>query len=135
MELNALVSQYVLGHQVIRQKKGTMKEKTRQGQIRPLRNYCADIAAAWEIVDKVGVTLIPIENGMWFGIIGPRDRWKSPGEFLCFLQAGQFLESGAAIEKSAPLTICLAALKSVEKRLPPEVWNVSSSNVVNEMTN
>lgn len=127
MELNALVAQYVLGHNVIRQKKGGMKERTLQGHIRPLRPYATDISAAWEIVEHLGITLIPIENGMWFAFVGGEERFRTPADFVKSISTSDFTKSGAAAEKTAPLTICLAALKAVEKRLPEEVLVHSAS--------
>ena len=42
--------------------------------------------------------------------------WKSPAEFMLFLQTAEFMESGAAVSESPALAICIAALKAAEKR-------------------
>lgn len=114
--LDMLVAEHVLGHHIIRQKKGTVKERTVAGHIRPLRNYSTDIGSAWELVTFLGISLIPIEDGRWFALVGGSEGWKSPADFLTTLQNADFLNAGAAVEKTAPLTICLAALKAIEKR-------------------
>jgi hypothetical protein len=71
---------------------------------------------AWEIVSLLPMTLIPIEDGSWFALVGEKKGWTDPGEFLRFLQTADFVKAGAAVAVTAPLTICLAALKAVEKR-------------------
>ena len=114
--LDMMVAEHVLGHHVIRQKKGTLKERTLAGHIRPLRNYSTDIGSAWEVVTRMGMSLIPIEDGRWFALVGGAEGWKSPADFLTTLQNADFLNAGAAVEQTAPLTICLAALKAAEKR-------------------
>lgn len=114
--LDMMIAEHVLGHHIIRQKKGTLKERTLAGHIRPLRPYSTDIGSAWEIVSRLGMSLIPIEDGRWFALVGGNEGWKSPADFLHTLQSADFLNAGAAVEKTAPLTICLAALKAVEKR-------------------
>ena len=115
-DLDQLVSQYVLGHQVIQQKKGGLKERTRLGHIRPLRAYSKDIGAAWEVAEKMQITLIPIEGGKWFAMAGKHEGWSSPAEFLKFLGSADFTHAGAAVEDNAALTICLAALAAIQKR-------------------
>jgi Phage ABA sandwich domain len=114
-ELDLLVSENVLGHQILGNRKGTLKERTRDGQVRPLRPYSSDINAAWEVVRRMGITLIPIENDQWFGLVGKTKGWASPGEFLKYLQTADFVNAGAAVADTAPLTICLAALKALSK--------------------
>jgi hypothetical protein len=115
-ELDAWIAERVLGHTIVGQRKGTIKERTRQGQVRPLRAYSTDIGAAWEVVRKMGITLIPIENEQWFGLVGPARGWSSPGELLKYLQTADFVSAGAAVGETAPMTICLAALRAVEKQ-------------------
>lgn len=116
-ELDALISEYCMGHNVIRQKKGTMKERTLDGHIRPLRPYSSDIGAAWEVAERMGISVMPVKGNGWFAIVGTREGWDSPADFIKYLQTADFTQSGAAVEKSAPLTICLAAIKAVEKRI------------------
>lgn len=128
-ELDALISEYCLGHHVIRQKKGTMKERTLNGHIRPLRSYSTDIAAAWEVVERMGITVLPIKDKSWFAMVGVREGWENPAEFIQYLQNADFLVGGAAVEKSAPLTICLAAIKAVEKRISALNDDKASRNV------
>lgn len=115
-ELDVLVAEQVLGHTIIGQRKGTLKERTRAGQVRPLRAYSTDIAAAWELVRLLGIALLPISDGKWFGLIGKERAWQSPADFLTYLQKADYVSAGAAVADTAPMTICLAALRAVQKR-------------------
>ena len=45
----------------------------------------------------MSMALIPIEYGTWFAFIRRQDRWKSPAEFIQYLQTGKFVDSGAAV--------------------------------------
>lgn len=112
-ELDTFIAQEVMGHQV-KVKQRELWEVTALGE-RPLRKFSRDITAAWEIVEKMGVTVIPVEDGKWFAFVGTGARWKSPAQFLEFLQKGEFLHSGAAVGENAAETICFAAAKSIEK--------------------
>ena len=114
-ELDMLMSKDVLGHQVFYEKNGSIREKIMGGQSRPLRSYSQDISAAWEVVEKLGITLLPVDQG-WFAIVGKKHGWASPAEFLTFLKNADFTRSGAAVGETAPMTICLAAMKAVENR-------------------
>lgn len=115
-ELDLLVSQYVMEHDVIRLKKGGFRERTRQGHIRPLRAYSADVNAAWDVVDRFKMLVIPVADGSWFSLVGPEEGWGSPADLIQYLQTADFATGGAAVNESAPLSICIAALKAVQKR-------------------
>jgi hypothetical protein len=123
-DLDMIMSQDVLGHKVFYEKNGSIREKIMGGQSRPLRSYSQDIAAAWEIVEKLGITLLPVDQG-WFAIVGKKHGWASPAEFLIFLQNADFARAGAAVGEHAPLTICLAAMKAVENRKTDPALDVS----------
>lgn len=114
-KLDMMISQHVLGYAVNFEKNGSMRETLPNGQSRPLRPYSQDISAAWEVVQKLGMTLIPTEQG-WFVMVGKSEGWKSPADFLLFLQKADFAQAGAAVGEHAPMTICLAAMKTVENR-------------------
>lgn len=118
-ELDMLMAKEVLGHNIKYEKDGSVREDMPNGQSRPLRPYSIDISAAWELVKKLGMTLIPVENG-WFVLVGPHQGWKSPAEFLTYLQTADFSNSGAAVGEYAPMTICLAAMKSLERKVNAE---------------
>lgn len=111
-EVDLAIARDVMGHTISQQKR-EVYEATPQGS-RPLRRYSTDIAAAWEVAQKMAVSLIPIEDGSWFALAGQRGGWKSPGDFLRYLSAGEFAKAGAAVDQSAPLAICLAALRAVQ---------------------
>lgn len=115
-EVDALIAQYVMEHDVIRQKKGGIKERTSQGLIRPLRAYSRDMNAAWEVAQKMRVTLIPIQERSWFALVGKPGGWESPAELMQYMAENAFAEGGAAVQNTAPLAICLAALTAVQKR-------------------
>lgn len=112
-ELDTFIAKEVLGHPV-KVKQRDLWEVTPLGE-RPLRKFSRDITAAWEVVEKMGVTIMPVEDNQWFAFVGTGQRWKSPAEFMEFLQGGKFVNSGAAIGTNAAETICFAAMKAVEK--------------------
>ena len=47
---------------------------------------------------------------------GGNEGFKSPADFIQYLSAGNFVDAGAALNESAPLSICLAALKALEAK-------------------
>jgi hypothetical protein len=100
-ELDAMVATQVLGH---------------PATMHAVRDYSQNIEDAWEVVSAMGMTLIPIEDGSWFAMVGPHGGWRSPAEFIECMQKGDFARSGAAVTQSAPLSICLAALNAVQNR-------------------
>ena len=113
-ELDCSVAQQIFGHQVF-EKNRALYEKTQNGD-RPLRFYTKDMAAAWEVAEKLGISLIPIEIGMWYALVGTNNGWHSPREFIERLQTDPSTDAGAAVALTAPLVICLAAMKSIESR-------------------
>lgn len=111
-ELDTTIAQQVFGHFVFVKNK-ELYERAPKGD-RPLRKYSKDIQAAHEVMEKMKVALIPVENNQWFALIGGADGWKSPADFIQYLQTGKFVEAGAAVGEEIPLTVCLAALKAIE---------------------
>ncbi len=115
-KMDLLIAETILGHSIVKRKQGGYTEGTDRGT-RPLPSYSKDISAAWEVAEKIGITLIPVDQGSWFAMAGTNgQRWKSPGEFIQYLQTGEFASAGAAVADSAPLAICLAALSAVKKK-------------------
>jgi len=113
-ELDAKIAQEVFGYEVFMKQK-VVHERTSHGD-RPLRKYSKEIEWAFEVAKKMNITIVPIENGEWFAIVGQEQGWNSPAQFVEYLLSGQFTNSGAAVGADAPLTICLAALKALESR-------------------
>lgn len=116
-EINMKIATDVFGHEVFKEK-GILTERRPIGD-RPLRNYCTDMEWAWEVADKMKMTIIPTNDNQWFAFVGSTDKqegWSSPTEALEFLHSGEFSEAGAALNDKATMAICLAALKAVEKR-------------------
>jgi len=109
-----LIARDVLGHDVFAKGK-RLFERTDRGE-RPLRQYDADLNDAWEVVERLNMTLIPIKDEGWFAFVGKNEGWASPAEFLQFLQSGEFVGCGAAVGKSPSKTICHAALNALERR-------------------
>jgi hypothetical protein len=113
-EIDAFIAREVIGHNVkVKQKE--LWEETPQGE-RPLRKYSREMSAALEVMEKMNITLIPVEGLKWFAMVGKEERFTGPAEFLQFLQSGNFKNSGAAVGENIPETICLAAVKAVEVR-------------------
>ncbi|MBX2986634.1 MAG: hypothetical protein KF802_01945 [Bdellovibrionaceae bacterium] len=113
-EIDARVAQEIFGHEVWAKNK-VLHERTDKGE-RPLRFYSRDIEFAWEVAEKLRISLVPIEDGQWFAFAGDMKGWPSPQDFLRYLEQGDFSHCGAAVGPSAAAVICEAALVSLGKR-------------------
>jgi hypothetical protein len=113
-EVDARVAAEVFGHSVST-KNNELLETTPDGEF-PLGFYSSNMQAAWTVAEKMRVTIIPIEGGQWFAFIGNKEGWESPQSLLEFLQGDEFANCGAEVGDNAPLVICKAALRAVEKR-------------------
>lgn len=125
-EIDARIAQEVFGYEVTVVKK-VLHEKAPLG-VRPLLKYSKDIAAAWLVAEKMHIALLPVEGNAWFAMAGKADGWKSPAEFLEFLQEAKFVEAGAAVGQNPAETICLAALNAVDKRAASTADQDAKSN-------
>ncbi|RZA26050.1 MAG: hypothetical protein EOP10_04855 [Proteobacteria bacterium] len=114
-ELDLYMAQKVLGNKTYNDKNGQPREMLESGQSRPLRSYSSDMGAAWEVVEKMGISILPVEQG-WFALVGNAKGWESPADFINYLQTADFAHSGAAVGESAAATICIAAMKAIERR-------------------
>jgi len=113
-EIDVAISTKVLGYEVkVKQKE--LWEITPLGE-RPLRKYSREIGYAWEVVEKLKITMLPIEGGGWFALVGKPQGWSSPVEFFEYLQKANFVNGGAAVGDQPALVICTAALKTVENK-------------------
>ncbi|MBA2405341.1 MAG: hypothetical protein H0V66_11265 [Bdellovibrionales bacterium] len=117
-ELDTMIAQHVFAHDVIIKRK-IPTEVTTSGE-RPLREYSKEIGAAFDVAQKLNISLIPIEGNQWFALKGGPEGFKSPAEFIQYLSEGNFVNAGAAVTDSAPLSICLAAMKFVEAKMAKE---------------
>lgn len=115
-ELDTRIAQEVFGHKVWARAKVLMEDPA-TGE-RPLRQYSKGIEWAWEVAEKMNITLLPIEGGQWFAFVGPVEKqgWNSPQEMLEFLSSGNFKDCGADVGDNIALVICQAALKAIDKR-------------------
>lgn len=112
--LDKFIAQKILGYAVHSDSRGAVRETpVAGGQSRPLRSYSNDMTAAWEVATKLGVTLLPTDEG-WFCLIGPENKWRSPAHFIEFLAKADFVKAGAAVSVEGPMSICLAALRWYE---------------------
>ncbi|MGZ3688330.1 MAG: BC1872 family protein [Bdellovibrionota bacterium] len=111
-ELDYLIAEKVMGYPIKRQKREVF-EATPKGT-RPVVKYSTDIEAAWEVAERFGVTLIPVQENAWFGLVRPEKDFSSPDELVDILKNKNFTGCGAAAADTAPLTICLAALRAFE---------------------
>lgn len=113
-EIDTRIAREVFGNEVWATNKVVHE---RAGDVkRPLRNYTKEMEWAWEVADRMRITLVPVRTGEWFAFAAGEQGWESPQAFADFLKAGDFGGCGAALGKSAPLVICEAALRAVEKR-------------------
>ena len=75
---------------------------------RPVPLYSTDIAAAWLVVDKMGLSLVRVDAARW--LVGQyRESEYLDTEMGCI--DGHFHYAGFAVSDTAPLAICRAALK------------------------
>jgi len=112
-ELDLRIAQEVLGYAVIAD--GDEYYETTPRGNRLLPHYSTSMGAAWDIVERMGITLIPIADGMWFALVGHPEGWGSPADFVAYLGKGDYAEGGAAMNRSAPLSVCIAALSARAK--------------------
>lgn len=118
--MDIAIAKEVFGHEVKHTKKCVL-EKASTGD-RPLRAYSKEMAAAWAVVEKLNITLLPIENDEWFALVGESSkRWSGPAEFMAYLQTGKFVDTGAAVGAEPAFTICMAALKAMEHRKKKDI--------------
>lgn len=125
-ELDTLIAKHIFNHEVIIKRK-IPTEVTPAGE-RPLREYTKEMGAAFDVMKKLNISLIPIENGQWFALAGEAQGFASPADFIKYLSTGNFQDAGAAISDSAPLSISLAAIRSVESRLARTQSNPAQEN-------
>ena len=118
-ELDTLIAQHIFNHQVIIKRK-VPTEVTPAGE-RPLRLYSKEIGAAFDVASSLNISLIPIEGGQWFALAGKAEGFGSPAQFIQYLSEGNFVDAGAAVSESPALSICLAAMKSVEAKMAAKV--------------
>jgi hypothetical protein len=117
-ELDTLIARHIFNHDVVIKRK-MPTEVTPAGE-RPLRLYSKEIAAAFDVARATNMALIPIEGGSWFALVGAETGYKTPAEFITYLSKGDFANAGAAVTEDPALSICVAALKSVESRIAKE---------------
>lgn len=132
-ELDTLIAKHVFEFEVIIKRK-LPTEVTPAGE-RPLREYSKEIGAAFDVARKMNMSLIPIEGGSWFALAGGNAGFTTPADFIQYLGRGDFANSGAAVTESAPLSICIAAIKAVESRLAKEQMDREAQTVGSQALN
>ena len=113
-EMDTRVAREIFGHEVWATNK-TLHEKTPEGR-RPLRNYTQEVEWAWEVAERMRITVLPVNGSQWFAFAGGGGSWESPRAFAEFLQAGDFRDCGAAVGDKIAVVICEAALRALDKR-------------------
>lgn len=127
-DIDALVSKHVFGYEY-----GSEKDRYINGLMESHR-YSTDIAAAWRVVEKLnkdkcfhlvedryggsysrgkwlayfGINVDGVVQGSWGGDIEAMEYWDNP-------------TPGVVANDSAPMAICLAAIKSVGAEIPQEI--------------
>jgi hypothetical protein len=112
-EIDTKIAKEVFGYEVWATKK-VLYERTPLGK-RPLRKYSSQMESAWEVVEKVKITLLPTGGKCW----------ENPAEFVEYLQAGDFKKCGAAESENPAFAICQAALTAIQKQKASELSQVS----------
>lgn len=113
-EIDARIAEEVFGHEVAAIE-AVLHERVSSG-LRPLLKYSQDIEAAWLVAEKMQIAVLPVSGQCWFAMVGKSDGFRTPIEFLEFMQEAKFKEAGAAFGSNPAETICRAALYAVEKR-------------------
>lgn len=115
-EMDTQIATEVFGHKVWARGK-VLYENPAAGD-RPLRNYTREIEWAWQVAEKMKISVLPIEGGQWFAFAGPPsvDGWPAPEAMLKVLQEKQFSGCGAAVGEDIAFVICEAALHAIQKR-------------------
>ena len=114
-ELDTMIAKYIFNHEVVIRRK-VPTEVTPAGE-RPLRLYSKEIGAAFDVARELNISIIPIEGGQWFALAGKKDGFVSPADFIAYLQAGNFVEAGAAIGENPAESICMAAMNAYQSKL------------------
>lgn len=135
-ELDALVAEKVMGHRVTEEPfdggqgiTGTsLFEHTEPGDYKALPHYSTDIAAAWDVAVKMDLGVAPVEVYIGEGEPGGPRRTV----YAAFVLGGALtisdddlldgnprlwlgeIDGPWTVADTAPLAICLAALKAVE---------------------
>lgn len=109
-DVDRLVAEHVMGHEISSGKDSYYKEYAyiiNGPVLDDIPKYSTDIAAAWEVVEKISPQILDSKPWTQCFITTIRD-----GIHCSFknLYSGEIL--GDAIETTAPLAICLAALKA-----------------------
>lgn len=115
-EIDIQIAAEVFAHKVsIRD--GELFESTPAGE-RPLSHYSTEIKWAWEVAQKMKITLLPVTEGNWFAFVGPEgnEGWTTPNAMLELLESKKFDTCGAAVGHDVPNIICEAALSAITKR-------------------
>lgn len=119
-ELDALIAEKVMAWVVSYQgtKDMFMRDPTideddlGQSPLYAVPPYSTDIAAAWEVVEKMKLSVVN-HHGSW--LAGPTDYSEARGEDDRLITAIIGIEDGNDVGgNTAPHAICLAALKAVE---------------------
>jgi hypothetical protein len=122
-EIDTKIAKEVFGYEVWATKK-VLYERTPLGK-RPLRKYSSQMESAWEVVEKVKITLLPTQGNLWLALAAGGKCWENPAEFVEYLQAGDFKKCGAAESENPAFAICQAALTAIQKQKASELSQVS----------
>lgn len=117
-ELDALVAEQVMGLDVHWSSSNepllTVRSAPNAHHHKELPPYGTDIAAAWEVVEKVG--------GKAYVEMGLRNDAGDGADWCATFGHAEgntkWIEDGGAFAETAPLAICLAALKAVGAEVP-----------------
>ena len=113
-DIDIKIAEQIFGHEVFT-KNRLLYERTEK-EDRPLHPYSKDMAWAWDIAEKMKISLVAIEGDQWFAFAASNDGWPSLDAFLEFLNKGNFDLCGAALSTNAAEAICKAALVVLDKQ-------------------
>lgn len=113
-EMDALVAAKVMGLDVYTDTFGPL---TKIGQrVYVVNDYSTNIAAAWEVVEKLKLCVWPTAQGRWFVFQSAFD--ESYGDEYWFGGEDFLKRDDTILADTAPMAICLAALHAVGVPIP-----------------
>lgn len=120
-EINALIAEKVMGFKIV---SSDIEWQTMDNMNyvclhkKNLPNYCEDISAAWEVVEKIKDMFKEKLTGCdyFFAIehcCYPTPSWEAGFKYDEPYEGEFFLDSKSVVADTAPMAICLTALKAV----------------------
>lgn len=117
-KLDALVAEKVMGKDPDIWEPGDSFVVIDQNTIKIAKPYSTDITAAWQVVEKLRLAVIPCNDGQWYAGKDEYDHDLQWYEVIMYVDDPHDHHSARFVHAdTGPLAICLAALKAVGVQL------------------